>query len=403
MHRLNILGVNLSVISKTEALNTVQEFLNSQTQHYITTPNPEIILAAGHDEELFHILNQADLSILDGFGLKLAAWASGERIERYPGADLVKDVLALAESSRLKLLVLNWQDGLSTAVEIEAGLKLKFPKIDLLVINIDRTGVMMDFNLINKFAPIVMLVNLGAPFQEKVINQNLKKLSTVKLAIGIGGALDFLTGKARRAPKIFRLAGLEWLWRLIKQPTRFKRILNAVVVFPYKFIIWKVILPFFYRENVVCLLYKQVDGLYEILIVERAEHDNHWQLPQGGTDGEALVAAGARELSEELNCSEFRAVAAIPKLWKYKFKDVPKKRGYETIKHGSYKGQKQGLFIAEFLGEDACIKINYWDHQAWHWVDADKLVAEVYPTRRASTEKFLEKFNEVINDHEIKS
>jgi N-acetylglucosaminyldiphosphoundecaprenol N-acetyl-beta-D-mannosaminyltransferase len=79
---VNILGINLSELSRTEVLKKVKEFVNGDTQHYIVTPNPEIILASHQDEEFFYILNKADLSLADGFGLKIASFlygASGNR------------------------------------------------------------------------------------------------------------------------------------------------------------------------------------------------------------------------------------------------------------------------------------------------------------------------------------
>ena len=74
---------------------------------------------------------------------------------------------------------------------------------------------------------------MGAPKQEKWIAENLKKMPDVKLAIGVGGSFDFISGKVQRAPEFMRTLGFEWLWRLIIQPWRIKRIFNAVVVFPW--------------------------------------------------------------------------------------------------------------------------------------------------------------------------
>ena len=80
--------------------------------------------------------------------------------------------------------------------------------------------------------PAILFVALGAPKQEKWINENLKKMPNVKLAIGVGGAFDFISGNIKRAPNFIRLLGLEWLWRLIIQPWRIKRVLNAIIIFP---------------------------------------------------------------------------------------------------------------------------------------------------------------------------
>src|SRR3989338_5352072 len=86
---------------------------------------------------------------------------------------------------------------------------------------------------INAVKPEILFVALGHGRQEKWIYENFEKLPSVKLAMGVGGAFDFFAGRIRRAPKLLRSVGLEWLWRLILEPRRYGRILNAVLVFPY--------------------------------------------------------------------------------------------------------------------------------------------------------------------------
>jgi len=87
---------------------------------------------------------------------------------------------------------------------------------------------------INSVKPDILFVALGHYKQEKWIFDNLKKLKTVKLAMGVGGAFDFYSGRAERAPEHIQSSGFEWLWRLFKEPHRYKRIFTAVIVFPWK-------------------------------------------------------------------------------------------------------------------------------------------------------------------------
>jgi 8-oxo-dGTP pyrophosphatase MutT (NUDIX family) len=268
--------------------------------------------------------------------------------------------------------------------------------LNLLVFDIDRAGQLINDQRINQFAPEIMLLSLGAPHQEKVIYQNLSKLPSVKLAIGIGGALDFITGQAIRAPKLLRSIGLEWLWRLIKKPARRRRIFNAVLVFPYIFIKWKYILPWLYRPNVVGLLYKKENEKYKILLVKRSDQDDHWQLPQGGTDSEPLEVAGARELREELGTDKFKTKTVYKNVWRYTFKDRNGKTSYANQRHTGYKGQKQGLYIAEFYGSDQDIKVNFWDHEEWKWIDSEDLIEILHEVRKDSAEIFLKKFSETV-------
>ena len=294
----NVLGINISDLNADQIKIKLSEALAGKDQCFITTPNPEIILQSHKDEELFFILNQADLSIADGFGLKVAGLFYNEKIPRLTGADLSIDLLALAKESGKRVAVINWRGGLSNRSDIEKALSKKYPSLKTLVLDLSRfesTAGLSDLviNRLNVFSPDIIFCTFGSPYQEKALYHSLKKLPSVKLALGCGGAFDFITGKLSRAPLMFRKAGLEWLWRLMKQPSRIKRIINAVVVFSWKLIAAKFYTRFRYRPNVACLLYKKGDQGVKILIVERADAKNHWQLPQGGTDGESVEIAGA--------------------------------------------------------------------------------------------------------------
>ncbi len=241
MSLINILGVNINAFTKKQSLNKIQEFLTDGRRHFIVTPNPEIILAANKDKEFFDIINQADLALPDGIGLKITAWLMGVNFERVTGADLVKDILELAEAQSRRVVIFNWQGGLSGAQDIEQALAKKYSKLQVMVIDVERQTDAPEQILApaREFKPDIIFSTLGAPYQEKFIFHNLANLPSMKVGIGVGGAFDFLTGKIKRAPLILRKIGLEWLWRLIKQPRRWKRIYNAVIVFPIKFIIWR--------------------------------------------------------------------------------------------------------------------------------------------------------------------
>jgi N-acetylglucosaminyldiphosphoundecaprenol N-acetyl-beta-D-mannosaminyltransferase len=398
----NILGINLGDSAPVAAFGQLREFLKDGGQHYVVTPNPEMILAAHQDEELFYILNKADLSLADGFGLKVAGWLFGERIFRQTGADLIGPLLAEAEKQEIKVLVLNWRDGLSAAAEIQAAAKRQYPKLDIMALDADREAPLpTEVNeRINAFAPAILFNTFGCPYQEKIIYHNLAKWPSVKLALAVGGAFDYITGRAQRAPQIWRAAGLEWLWRLIRQPRRFRRIYRATIVFLRKVIAARFLNPFRYRPNVACLMYKNENGTKKILLVERQEEKNHWQLPQGGLDGQPIAVAGAREIREETGALNFVTKGTFKNVSCYdflnpeeKFRHAENHPIYDSKKYKfDYKGQRQSLYIAEFTGSDSEIKINFWDHAGWKWVPADRLLAEVHPVRQSNTKIFLEKF-----------
>jgi len=394
----NILGINLSELDKQAALKRADEFLNSDTAHYIVTPNPEIILAAHKDEEFFHILNQADLSLADGIGLKIAGWLTQEKIYRITGADFTLDLLTLAAQQGIKTLILNWSEGLSSIEDISSALKNKYPGLDFLVLNIAREKILSDeiIQKINNYSPKLVFNTLGFPIQEKLMHHNIKRLPSVRLMLGIGGSFDFISGQIKRAPQFMRYLGLEWFWRLINarhyknSAKRIKRIYNATFVFMFKVLKSRFINPYFYRSNVACFLYKKENGKIKVLLVERADEKGHWQLPQGGTDGEDLATAGARELAEETSVKNLMTKAVFPNLSRYLFSKIQTIPGSRFFKH-DYKGQKQGLYIAEFQGQDSEIKINFWDHQAWQWVDLENAVQVIHQRRLKSFNIFLEK------------
>lgn len=392
---VNILGINLSALSHQETQKKIEEFLEGESQHYIVTPNPEIILKSHKDEELFYILNHADLSLADGFGIKLAGMITGQNIPRLTGADLTIYLLKLAREKKIRITVLNRESGLSQQTIIKEALSKKYPGLETMVIDLHRQQPLGHETLkkIKAFAPAILFLTYGAPYQEKFIYHNLAKLPSVKIAIGVGGAFDFITGKVKRAPKPMRHIGLEWLWRLVQQPKRLKRIYNATFVFT-AVLLRSRLNHLFYRPNVACFLYKRSGNGVKVLIVEREDDPGHWQLPQGGTDGESLEEAGAREIREELNTDKFIMKAVFKKTYSYLFPPVSQQSPLSLSRRYifDYKGQRQGLFIAKFIGNDEDIKINFWDHINWRWVDIHDLVKSVHPRRKEAAQIFISKF-----------
>ena len=382
---IKIFGIKIDKLTSREVLEKVEEFLLSNKQYHIVTLNSEILLEAQKDEEYFYVLNNADLSVVDGSGPKFAGLITGNNLERIPGADLTKKILQIAQNKKLKVVVLNWNGGLSKKKDIEKALTKKYASLKFVVENIERdfANFAKTENLarLQKFEPDILFVTLGAPHQEKFIYHNLNKIPSAKLALGVGGSFDFISGKIRRAPLIFQKLGIEWLWRLIMQPQRWKRIYNAVIIFPYKFIKWRFVNKFFYRKNVVGFIFNNQN---QVLIVNKAG-DDYWGLPQGGIDGgESDDDAILREMKEETNIDSIDILGKFEDIYKYKW---PK--GYTR---SGYKGQRQTLYVLKFNGEDDEIKLSPWELKDWKWVEIDKLVSESDEKRKEAYEIFLEKF-----------
>lgn len=410
MEKINILGVNISVLAKKEILESISQFLKDGRQHQIATANPEFLLAAQTDEEFFHILNTADLAIPDGVGLKFAALMMGDILQRIAGVDLIFDICALAQKLKKSVYLLGG-DAI-TVRQAEEKLKIEFPELKIAGA---EEGLKKDewkieagecikggdnnkklLARINLAQPDIIFVAFGHPAQEKWIWHNLLEIPTVKIAMGVGGSFDFIAGRIKRAPKFLRILGLEWLWRVILEPWRWKRIINAVIIFPLVFLKWKVILPFFYRKNIACLIYKKENNRFKILIVKRSGTADHWQIPQGGLDGEPPEQAALKEIKEELGTDKIKVKAIYKDIFKYDFNERIGKYNTQTKKARGYKGQIQSLCVAKYFGDGNEIKINFWDHADWKWVESENFISELYPSRRDSGEIFLKKLKEVI-------
>lgn len=268
--RVKVMGVYFDPVTYTEALDKVFFLLKDGHQHHIVTPNPEILLTAQNDEKYKRILNRASMSVPDGTGIVWAASLEGsvnilkgilhmfltvfapKRLpkilpERVTGTDLMKGVLerSIKDPNEYRIFLLGAQDGVAEQIHEIYRFKDKnckivgtyegSPSVE------DESGIL---GLIKDAEPDMLFVAYGAPEQEKWIGRNLKKMPSVKVAMGVGGAFDFLAGKAKRAPKSFRKMGLEWLWRLLTQPRRLKRIWNAVFVFPYLVLVRRINIRF---------------------------------------------------------------------------------------------------------------------------------------------------------------
>ena len=235
--KINILDVQIDSITLTEVLQKIQEFLKSRHQHFIVTPNPEFIVAAQTDAEFKKILNYADIAVPDGAGIMLAAWLAGSPLKaRITGNDLVWKLAKLSEQKNCTLYFLGGQNDVAKIAVQE----IKKIHPDCKIAGAESGGVIDPKNpnpalmaRINRAKPDILLIALGQIKQEKFIYYNLDKLPSVKIAVGVGGVFDYISGTVPRAPKWLRQIGLEWLYRLISQPARWRRIYNAVIVFPW--------------------------------------------------------------------------------------------------------------------------------------------------------------------------
>lgn len=244
-----ILQVNIASSSKEEVLNKIEEKLafrypsslaSKSKKFYIVTPNPEILVKAKNDPKLRKILNQADFSVPDGVGLKIFG---DSRLSIYPGRKLMIDICLIGNMYKSKVFLLGGSAiSNMTAVKrlaimypnlkVEGDAGAKYDENANPVSEVDLKSHFDTVKKINSFAPNIIFVALGCPKQEYWIDKYLPILKT-NGAMTVGGAIDYLSGEASLPPQIFENLGLEWLWRLLSEPERWRRILTAFFVFPW--------------------------------------------------------------------------------------------------------------------------------------------------------------------------
>ncbi len=225
---INILGIKISNVTMHQAVQAFDEFVNSDTLNSIFTPNPEIIMAATKDPLLKQILNNASLVVPDGIGVVIASKILKGRClkHRVAGYDLIQNTMKASKNKQYKYYFLGSKPEIVKAAAY--NMQKKYPNIDIVGY---RDGYFDEDQIkhINKEITAsnanILLVALGCPKQEKWIAHNAHLLPNIRVAIGVGGSFDVMSGKVKRAPKHFQNLGLEWLYRLIQQPSRFKRML----------------------------------------------------------------------------------------------------------------------------------------------------------------------------------
>lgn len=222
MEKVNILGVNIDNVTMKQAVDKVLKMTDSVGAKMVFTPNSEIIEMATKDKELFKILNEADLLTPDGIGVIYASKIIGKPLkEKVAGCELAENIFKKVSDTNKTLFFLGGKPGVAQTAYENLIKKYK----NLKIVGTNDGYFTNDDEIIEKISqksPDILFVCLGVPKQEKWIYKNKGKLNC-KVLMGLGGSLDLFAGKAKRAPDIFIRLGLEWFYRLICEPTRYKR------------------------------------------------------------------------------------------------------------------------------------------------------------------------------------
>lgn len=225
MSRIDVLGVSFDDLTMDEAVEIALGFMQERRACYACTPNPEIVMVAKGDAALRAALSGAELVLADGVGITKAAAMLGTPLKsRVPGIDFASNVISrLAQRGGSVYLL-----GAKPLVAEAAAEKLTqtYPGI---VIAGTNDGYFTDdapvIEKINAASPDFLMVCLGSPKQELWMSANAGRLSCGLMA-GLGGSLDVLAGNVQRAPETWRRLGLEWLYRVIKEPKRLGRVMK---------------------------------------------------------------------------------------------------------------------------------------------------------------------------------
>lgn len=254
---MDVAGVLVDRISKQQVLTQINEFVQSGRPHYIVTTYSEFVVFASKDPEYLRVLNQADLAVPDGIGILWAAkylslrssnsisalwqvvytgaslvfdpnYAKSVLPEKISGSRLIWDIAELAAKNNYSMALVGGED--SVAAQSAYELKKVYPNLH---VNLALSGKPFDAQTVKEISDSnsdILCIAYQPPKQEKWIAENLANLN-IKVAIGLGGTFDYISGKRSTAPSWLGSLGLEWFYRLITQPYRWKRMWNAIPVF----------------------------------------------------------------------------------------------------------------------------------------------------------------------------
>jgi len=222
--RNTILGVPVDIYNPRELMSKIDKILNDSEIHTIFSINAEKIMSARKDPELFLALKESDFLIPDGFGpvvgLRLIY---GEKVFRITGIKLMEKILYLAAKKNYKVFIFGARPYVvKKALE---NIMERYRTLNIVGIQhgyITKEEYELLVNKINALKADILIVGLGSPKQEKWI-QWYKNSLNIKLCMGVGGSLDVIAGRIPLAPSWVSNIYLEWMFRLIREPSRFKR------------------------------------------------------------------------------------------------------------------------------------------------------------------------------------
>lgn len=233
MDRVVLLGVPIDALTRAEAVSRVCSMLAGTTQNHVMTPNNEMLVEASKNQPFHALLHRTALNIPDSTGLLWAArWTRQRLPERVTGIDTVTGVCAVLGADTPVFLL-----GAGEGVAQKAATVLQSRNPRLVIAGTyagspNPADAAEIVRRVNDSGAKLLLVAYGSPAQDLWIDAHRREMPSVRVAMGIGGTFDFLAGTKQRAPMWMRSSGLEWLYRFLQEPSRWRRMWKAVIVFP---------------------------------------------------------------------------------------------------------------------------------------------------------------------------
>jgi N-acetylglucosaminyldiphosphoundecaprenol N-acetyl-beta-D-mannosaminyltransferase len=422
-NKISVAGLHISTYTKQALLEVLEDRSLSGKKTTIVTPYSEFLLLAlreGDKEELF---NSFDIAIPDGVGIFFAerflsqpfhtknyyskifeanlqafVWLTKIILspkslyttipEKISGADFIWDLAALAERTEQTVyLAGGFED---TPERLSKALQNRFPKLKIAGYSNKSSDDLSLVEEIKASKPDFIFAALGPQKQERWIMKNHEL--DFKIAIGLGGSFDYAVGDKLNPPGLFRKFGLEWLFRLITQPKRYRRIYEGVVLMVIALVRYKVFMSMPFRKNVVAVI-QNTKG--QILICKRNPIINrqnggrdpkgqlvdYWQFPQGGVDNdEDLVSAGRRESQEETALKQLEYLKTSQYTNSYIWRNAWRKLWFNYLK---YKGQEQSIVFFKYFGSDQDVVIDNREFVDYKWVELNQLSLYTHEERQS--------------------
>lgn len=237
--RVDVLGVGFDRLDLRSAVALVLERFDQGQRTFVVTANPEFVMLARRDREVAEIARHADVVVPDGTGVAIAGTILGASLPRVPGRLLVDALVPELAARGAAVFLLGAAPGVAERAAL--ALRARVPALRVAGCDAGSPEEPATVARVAAAAPAVVLVAYGMPKQERWIERSLASLPTVRVAIGVGGVFDQLAGVQRVPPALVHRLGLEWLWRLVREPWRWRR--QRVLPLFALLVLWRRVVP----------------------------------------------------------------------------------------------------------------------------------------------------------------